>query len=108
MAHFNRPKTTIGMKFDPSQWGLGKGVEKTRPGVYKLMVQQPLDPEGEFPFTAWYLADGRLYRVEGQVAYGQPLDEALYWELEKHWWRHDPADGLPTFIDDEDGSGLPF
>jgi len=88
----DRPKTTVGMKFDPGQWTLDKGAEQTRPGIHQLLVQRPLEPEGEFKFTAIYQADGRLHRVDGIVPAGWALNDVLFDALESHWWRYKPME----------------
>lgn len=90
----NRPRTTINMDFDPEKWLTEKGDEKLRPALTQVIYQKPLDPDGPVPFTAFYFADDRLYRVSGVAPDRSDVAGAIAFELEKHWWRYDPGDDL--------------
>lgn len=99
----DRPKSTVGMVFNPAAWYPDKGAAKTRPLIVRVMVQMPLEPQGRVPFTAWYEADGRLYRVEGVAAENADVPDAIYHALEAHWWRYDPAEVVLSL--DDNGIG---
>lgn len=83
----DKPKTTIGMKFDPSQWDTGKGVAQMRPGISRLYIQPALDPGDELLFTVEYQANGRLFRVEGRAPRDAVLAEYVFHALERDWWK---------------------
>jgi hypothetical protein len=86
----DRPKTTVSMSFDPSQWVQVKGAEKTRPSIHQLVLQKPMFAGAEIPFTAFYQADGRLYRVDGTASDSAEIEFAVLNALERHWWRLGP------------------
>lgn len=89
-----RPKTSVNMEWYPLAWFPEKTDEKTRPELVKIIVQRPLDPDGRVPFTVFYWADERLYRVDGVAPEGANVMEAMGHALEAHWWRTDPLKGL--------------
>lgn len=89
-----RPKSTVGMVYDMSQWFPEKGAAKTRPVIHQIMVQLPLEGSGDVPFTVFYYASERLWRVEGICRSGQDFQAALGVALENHWWDYDPDNAL--------------
>lgn len=99
-----RPKTTVGMVFDPQKWLAEKGDEKTRPSIDKVVFQRPLDPEGRVPFTVFYYADDRLYRVEGVAPEKVDIADAVAEALESHWWGTNHLEVIRMLENDDDGS----
>lgn len=89
-----RPKSTVGMVYDMSQWFPDKGAVKTRPAIHQWVIQRPLTPGGDVPFTVFYYASDRLWRVDGVLRPDQDAVTALGIALENHWWDYDPDNAL--------------